>query len=76
MALFREHRGGLNESMLTVVTVGNLAELIAHLKTLHGIRSAAQVTIKHYGYDPRIMWDNYIVCINGEAVGFTNELLR
>jgi hypothetical protein len=34
------------------------------------------ITVEKYGtFDERIGWDTYIVCIDGNAVGFTNEKL-
>jgi hypothetical protein len=35
---------------------------------------AETVTLKPYGFDKRINWETYAVLVNGQAVGFTNEM--
>ena len=77
---FREHRGGLTESMETTVDLPDYPALIAHLRklaqpwqTMPPI-DATTVYIKHYGYDKRIGWDTHIVMLDGYgALGFTDS---
>jgi len=60
MTLFRFHKGGLEESMNTVVEVDDLT----HLKELISKKwkiECVRLEIQHYGYDERIEWDTYIV---------------
>lgn len=77
---FREHRGGLNESMSTVVELDpTIDALKAHL---NGILENWKVTrplklnITHYAYDSRINWDTYMVKAEGSGfvVGFTDQM--
>ncbi len=76
---YREHRGGLSESMETVVEVSDREALLEH------IRKVAQawptfppvttetVHIRPYGWDERIGWDTHIVTLDGYGVlGFTD----
>lgn len=81
MTLFREHRGLLAESMLTVreVTLDDLRTYVAGL-TGGEVR---EVEVKPYGFggkahfDRRIGWDTYIVTAPGFGVlGFTNGPLE
>ena len=78
---FRFHKGGLDESMATVVEVESLDELKAIIEKdwelpIHSIR------LKYYCYDSRINWDSYIVMItivNNKSefpVGFTNGTFK
>jgi hypothetical protein len=76
---FREHRGGLAESMETVVEVANRVELIIHLAHLMErypgtVVDFQKIKIEPYGgWDERIGWDTYIVTLEGYGVlGFTN----
>jgi len=64
---FRHHRGSLSDSMDTVVQVASLQELADILKV-----EVDTISIKPYGYDKRIDWDTHLVCVNGDAVGFTD----
>lgn len=78
---FREHRGGLAESMRTQCLVHSLDELretvilrlapweavIEKLIDRHGLKVAP------YGYDERTGWDTHIVTLEGYGViGFTD----
>lgn len=83
MAKFREHRGGLAESLETTVEVETKADLVAHMRSKlspFGFHfEDADMTIKPYGadpYDSRIGWNTFIVTIDGYGVaGFTNGAL-
>jgi hypothetical protein len=66
---FREHRGGLGESMETAVVVDGTDGLVAHLRTRFGqyfrpnLRREDIIIEPHGGDDDRIGWKNvHIVC--------------
>ena len=78
---FREHRGGLAESMRTLMEVIDRKQLqrllveksapwevqLRELIALHGLE------VKPYTYDERINWDTHIVTLEGYGViGFTD----
>lgn len=65
LILFRFHRGGLSESMETVIEVKTFEHLIMHIQE-HWEVQPAMVSIDPYMYDARIDWDTQIVQI---AVG-------
>jgi len=70
--LFRFHRGGLIESLETIIEVSNRIELEHIICDVYGV---GDISIKEYGYDDRIDWDTYIVCHNENAVGYLNSPL-
>lgn len=79
--LFREHRGGLAESMKTIVKVNNHKELVEHCKTIMAKNNETfepdNLNIAPYGgADSRIGWESvYIVTIKGHGViGYTNKI--
>lgn len=81
---FREHRGGLAESMATVIEVPDRAALVAHVKKMlapfyFGGDIEAGLNVEPYGcsglplLDLRIGWQTYIVTLKGYGVlGFTD----
>jgi hypothetical protein len=80
---FREHRGGLDESMETCVEIANYAQLLDHIGNifkdppLNNFKfDPRQVHISSYSMSPdtRIGWEHtYIVTIDGYGVlGFTD----
>ncbi len=69
MFLYRDHKGGLSESMETVQEMDSLSDIRDHLEPTFG---PGEITVEDYGRDECIKWDTYIVCHNGRAVGFTN----
>ncbi len=69
MFLYRDHRGGLAESMETVLEMSDFSELERHIFKLYG---KGEITIKPYGFDKRINWNTHIVCHDGHVTGFTN----
>jgi hypothetical protein len=78
--LFREHKGGLFESMQTCVDVKDidaLYDLLSSRLSKYGHNfTRGQMSIKPYGYDERIGWHANIVTIDGYGVaGFTDSLL-
>lgn len=56
---FREHRGGLQESMSTERTIGSFDELWELLESIWG--DIELVSFKHIGVDTRVNWDTYYV---------------
>lgn len=71
---FREHKGGLGESMETVVELADHQALLEHLrKLLEPWPSAPPVTektlfIKPHCFDQRNQWDTHIVFLAGYGV--------
>lgn len=55
---FRFHRGGLKESMATVVSIECLDDLAALLEL-----QPNQIQFQYYGYDERIKTHCYTVCV-------------
>lgn len=67
---FREHRGGLRESLATTIEVQDRSQLMAHCRRLlapYGFQfSDHQFHIIEYGEDPRIDWRPHsLVTIEG-----------
>lgn len=72
---YREQRGTLKDSMKTVVELpATRAALAAHLSVGFPTPCPAdRITVKPYGgIDPRNGWDTHIVCVNGDAWGYTD----
>jgi hypothetical protein len=75
---FREHRGGLGESMATVIELpAEHAALVAHCAMLldkwYFEFKPEELHVEPYAFDPRISWDSYIVTIDRYGVmGFTD----
>lgn len=81
MTQYREHRGGLDESMATVREVADRDALVAHLA--EGLAPYGttvtddMVAVEPYGFDERNGWFTHIVTIAGYGVaGFTNGPLE
>ena len=79
---FREHRGGLDESLKTLKDLPDRAALVAHVRELLSPFqfdfADDELLVLKYLPDPRIGWDpQYIVRINRYGViGFTDDLPR
>jgi hypothetical protein len=77
---FREHRGTLDDSMLTCVEVDDFVGLVKHLQKIWGEWSLpiipGALKIEHYCYDGRIGWNTYIVTMKGQVLGFTDGPLE
>lgn len=80
--VFREHRGGLAESMETQIELHDRHELICHLKDLLSIWADItvrdeDVKVRPYRPDHRIGWEtNCIVTLEGYGVvGWTDTLV-
>ena len=76
--LFREHRGTLEESLLTEKKFKSMREMFSHIRS-HILNDSfvkargddLTVTVSEYQYDPRVDRDLYIVEIEGwGVVGF------
>lgn len=66
---YRDHRGGLDESMQTMVDMPrDLESLATHL----GVKSSSIRVEAYGGFDKRIGWDTYIVLVDGVPFGFTD----
>lgn len=59
----------LDESLEYVEEVPDRTALLALLRRRFDFWSPTEenVSIKHHGYDPRIGWDTYLICIDGKA---------
>lgn len=75
---FREHRGGLDESMSTCIEVADHDALVSHIRRqlsqYHFEFDSHQLKVEPYASDKRIGWlDTHIVTIEGYGVaGFTD----
>lgn len=65
---FRHHRGGLKESMDTVVDVFTLDALKELIKKEHSFFKLKKIHFRYMGYDSRIDWETYLVCVDFEGV--------
>ena len=75
---YRDHRGGLAESMETVQKLESKDDLVNYLQSKVNEYDPAvdcsKIIIKPYGYDSRINWDTHIVTLDGYGVfGFTDK---
>lgn len=72
----REHRGSLEESMATVAEIEPTYDALAEFfsKNHNQQYRVDQFEIKPYGFDKRIDWNTHVVTINGNAVGFTDQM--
>jgi len=76
---FRLHRGGLAESMETVVEIEDREELVKHINKKHSFGpklTSNDLSINPYGYDARIKWDTHIVTIPYGVIGFLDGYLK
>ena len=74
---FREHRGSLRRSMLTLVDLPDVEALRAHCEIVlgHPVSSDALVITPYTGPDDRIGWPRTcMVLVAGEPVGFCDTL--
>lgn len=72
MVSFRFHRGTLSDSMTTMVDVIDLSDLLTIVQGLFPAASHSNITVAEYCYDERVGWDTHIICIDCEAIGFTD----
>lgn len=71
--LFRWHRQLLEDSMATVQSVSDYNDLKDIIAKEYGLGSKDTIAVSFYARDDRIKWDCYIVTVNGNAIGFTNQ---
>ena len=71
--IYRQHRGGLEESMATSKQVDSLAHLVEIINEnrMNNI-CADDIQIRFICYDTRTEWDTYMVIVDGRPEGFTN----
>lgn len=60
--LYRDHRGGLDESMATVQEIKSMQQLRAYLKTQYSV-PIVDMKIEYACFDPRLNWETYYVMI-------------
>ena len=74
---FREHRGGLAESMETVVELNTRKEFCDHIgKIARKFVPEGEFTIRfqEYSFDTRINWDTWLVILDGYGpIGMLND---
>jgi len=70
--LFRPHRSSLDDAMKEVIEIADRDALVRHLIRIEYANEKSDITVEKYVFDDRIGWDTHIVCINGNAIGFTN----
>lgn len=68
----RQQRGGLEESMATVVeikpTYAAIAEWVS--SRIGDTVTVDRIEVRHSCYDPRVKWDTYMIEVDGCAFGF------
>jgi hypothetical protein len=74
---FREHKGGLEDSMATVVELKDRDELNWHIAKLLApwdrIVLPTMIHAEAYGYDPRVDWVTWLITVDGYGVvGYTD----
>lgn len=69
---YRHQRGGLKESMETVIEIEPTIDALAVVLKV----PPSAITVESYTYDKRIDWDTYLVCVEGCAVGYTNAFVE
>lgn len=64
----------LDESMEQVVEVSDRTALLAYLRNRYDFWNPTDknVTIRYYGYDSRIGWTTYLICVDGHAALFAD----
>lgn len=72
MTKYRPQRGSLAEAAAEVVEISDFIDLVRHLRSQLPNASLNNVTVEPYGFDQLIGWNTHIVCVNGEACGFTD----
>lgn len=68
---FREHRGGLAESMATVVELNTKEEFVAHMRKQaerFGVKGEFTLRFEDGSYDERIGWNTVTVVLEGTGV--------
>lgn len=68
---YRPNRRYIDESMLEVKEFKDTEELSKHLN----LNSTDRLSFIYQGYDKRIGWVSFLVCVNNEAVGHSDGAL-
>lgn len=69
---YRPQRGLLADALAELVELEPTRESLAkHLSV-----APASLNVYKYAYDNRIGWDTHVVCVYGQAVGFSDGPLR
>jgi len=85
MIKYRDHRGGLDESMATVQEFETREDLLKYISDSWDMFyvKVLDMKIEPYSYDKRIDWDTHIVTVklphtgdNYIPVGFTNGTFK
>jgi hypothetical protein len=71
MTLYRPHRAFLDEAMKEKFEVKSFQDILDYYKRI-GFPIKGKLTCEWYSFDKRIDWDTWIVCEDGQAIGFTN----
>lgn len=72
---YRQHKGNLSESLETTREIGATKKALALEASLDlgRVVTDREITVEPYCYDHRILWDTYIVTVEGHGVlGFTD----
>lgn len=75
----RQHRELLEDSMKTVEEIQPTISAIRKYFKKNSLMQDTyngKIVVKHYGFDERINWDTHIITIDGNAIGFTDELVE
>lgn len=73
---YRPQRELLEEAMLEVIEVTCLEDVRKFHNWEEFGMSLGTLTCRYYGYDKRIDWDTWLVCQNGNGLGFANGELK
>lgn len=62
---YRDHKGGLDESMKTQIEINNVEDIRSHLNKFYGEfgQFVEEIKFEHCGMDARIGWDTYYVLV-------------
>lgn len=68
----------LEDAMKKVVTINDRHELLDYLRQNYEWMNPTfeNTTVKYYGYDDRIDWDTWLVCVDGKAVLFADSPIQ
>lgn len=75
---FRQHRGGLAESMETVVELNTKEEFGTYMRNL--VKDLLDLdectlTVTEYTYDARIGWNTFLISVEGHGpIGMTDSI--
>ena len=67
--LFRFHRGGLEESMQTLIEIKSFEQLLIHIADAWDV-PFTRLTVSPYHFDHRIDWDTQLVRVFIEDISY------